>query len=222
MEFTFYDLNKNKRWVNSFKVNKNASFKISNLRIANEIGLITPKTIVTNDPEKAEDFCKLCNWNILVKPFSFEVFFIKKTSFRPFSNKINSEEFYRFKAQIELAPTLLQEYIEKYVELRVTIIGSKIFTAALFSQEGNLNKYDFRNNDAYGIRYEVFQLPKEIEDRLLKFNHHYNLLFSTFDLILTPEGNIVFLECNPNGQWLWIEKVTNMPISLAVAEFLLS
>ena len=34
----------------------------------------------------------------------------------------------------------------------------------------------------------------------------------------TPSGEHVFLECNPNGQWLWIELATGMPISAAIAD----
>ncbi|MGB3514539.1 MAG: hypothetical protein WBA93_36080 [Microcoleaceae cyanobacterium] len=46
----------------------------------------------------------------------------------------------------------------------------------------------------------VYDLPKIITQQLLAFNRHYSLVFSTFDLILTPEGEYYFLECNSNGQ----------------------
>ena len=44
--------------------------------------------------------------------------------------------------------------------------------------------------------------------------------FGAIDMILTPEGEYVFLEVNPNGQWGWIEKLTGMPISQAIADVL--
>jgi hypothetical protein len=31
----------------------------------------------------------------------------------------------------------------------------------------------------------------------------------------------VFLECNPNGQWLWIEDATGLEISKAIAAALI-
>ncbi len=40
--------------------------------------------------------------------------------------------------------------------------------------------------------------------------------FGAIDMILTPEGEYVFLEVNPNGQWGWIEKLTGMPISQVI------
>ena len=47
------------------------------------------------------------------------------------------------------------------------------------------------------------------------------LNFGCFDFIVTPSGEYVFLECNPNGQWLWVELETGLPISQAIAEFLI-
>jgi glutathione synthase/RimK-type ligase-like ATP-grasp enzyme len=44
------------------------------------------------------------------------------------------------------------------------------------------------------------------------------LNFGCFDFIVTPEGEYVFLECNPNGQWLWIEMETGYDISKIMAK----
>ena len=41
-------------------------------------------------------------------------------------------------------------------------------------------------------------------------------------MVLTPDGRYVFLEINPNGQYLWIEKLTGLPISDAVSDLLIS
>ena len=48
----------------------------------------------------------------------------------------------------------------------------------------------------------------------------FGLRYGAIDLIVTPEGRIVFLELNPTGQYLWIEQATGLPISLALAELL--
>ncbi|MGW4639272.1 hypothetical protein ACWEN6_12125 [Sphaerisporangium sp. NPDC004334] len=37
---------------------------------------------------------------------------------------------------------------------------------------------------------------------------------------LTPDGRHAFLEINPNGQFLWIEAATGLPISAAIADLL--
>ena len=47
------------------------------------------------------------------------------------------------------------------------------------------------------------------------------LCFGAIDMILTPKNEYVFLEVNPNGQWGWIEELTRVPISSAVANLLI-
>jgi glutathione synthase/RimK-type ligase-like ATP-grasp enzyme len=46
------------------------------------------------------------------------------------------------------------------------------------------------------------------------------LSFGALDLILTPQGEYVFLEVNPSGQWVWIEDKLDLPISRSIAEWL--
>jgi hypothetical protein len=43
------------------------------------------------------------------------------------------------------------------------------------------------------------------------------LRFGAFDLIEEPDGNVVFLECNPNGEYFWLEESLGFQISDAVA-----
>ncbi|GAA5764612.1 hypothetical protein [Streptosporangium roseum] len=47
------------------------------------------------------------------------------------------------------------------------------------------------------------------------------LSFGAFDFGLTGDGIPVFLECNPNGQWGWLEDATGLPIAAAIAALLL-
>jgi hypothetical protein len=41
-----------------------------------------------------------------------------------------------------------------------------------------------------------------------------------FDFAVTPDGDWVFLELNPNGQWGWIEDHTGLAITSAMADLL--
>jgi len=43
---------------------------------------------------------------------------------------------------------------------------------------------------------------------------------SAIDLIETPQGEFVFLEVNPSGQWGWIADLAGLPIPEAVADML--
>jgi hypothetical protein len=41
-------------------------------------------------------------------------------------------------------------------------------------------------------------------------------------MVLTPDERYVFLEINPNGQYLWIEQMTALPISDAICDLLMA
>ena len=49
----------------------------------------------------------------------------------------------------------------------------------------------------------------------------FNLIFGAFDFIVTPEDKWVFLEVNPNGQWLWLEQSLNLDISKKILDNLI-
>ncbi|MDP9794725.1 D-alanine-D-alanine ligase-like ATP-grasp enzyme [Catenuloplanes nepalensis] len=57
-------------------------------------------------------------------------------------------------------------------------------------------------------------------DRVRRFLAMRRLRFAALDFIVTPDGDHVFLEANPNGQWAWIEDETGLPIAAAVADAL--
>ena len=47
------------------------------------------------------------------------------------------------------------------------------------------------------------------------------LVFGAIDMIVTPAGEYVFLEINANGQYLWIEKQTGLPITSSIVDLLI-
>lgn len=217
----FYNLNLDKYWVNDYWKNRMASSKLCNLEVASQLGLQVPQTIVTNDKSQLQIFCENLNWNVIVKSFFTEGFMTNDGKYwMNYAKRVKQPDFERFANTIEYAPVLMQEYVEKDLELRVTMIGEQIFTAAIHSQEHEKSSQDFRAIDPFELKHTVFNLSKEIEQKLLAFNKHYGLNFSTFDLVLTPKGDYYFLECNPNGQWYWIEELTQMPMAKTMADFL--
>lgn len=46
------------------------------------------------------------------------------------------------------------------------------------------------------------------------------LVFGAFDFAVDCEGTPWFLECNPNGQFLWFEGPTGLPLTAAMADLL--
>lgn len=65
------------------------------------------------------------------------------------------------------------------------------------------------------------KLPEKVQDKLVTMNEKLDIQFGAYDLIYTPKGDYVFLEVNANGQWGWIQELTKMPISSAIADLLI-
>jgi glutathione synthase/RimK-type ligase-like ATP-grasp enzyme len=79
---------------------------------------------------------------------------------------------------------------------------------------------DWRKYDFDRVRHEQFDLPIQVKEKLLFFMKACKIHFGAIDMILTPAGEYYFLEVNPSGQYGWIESLTAMPISRAIAETL--
>ena len=120
--------------------------------------------------------------------------------------------------------TFAQNYVEKDFELRVTVVGKKTFACRIDSQAltDETGKIDWRQGYEHGMKQTAFNLPEDIADKCLEYLRCLGLNFGCFDFIVTPSGEYVFLECNPNGQWLWVEDATGLKISEAIADFLSS
>lgn len=102
----------------------------------------------------------------------------------------------------------------------MTVVGDRVFTCAIHSQDSEKTMHDWRRYDFDNVRHEAYQLPAEVEAKILGFMSATGLIFGAIDMVLTPQGDYVFLEVNPQGQWGWIEEFTGLPIARAIAELL--
>jgi glutathione synthase/RimK-type ligase-like ATP-grasp enzyme len=109
---------------------------------------------------------------------------------------------------------LFQARVNKSADLRVTLVGRQVFCVRLDS-----DLLDWRA-DYDRITYTVIDPPAGLAESCLAFLNALGLQFGAFDFALTEDGP-VFLECNPNGQWGWIEDETGLPIVRAIADLLL-
>jgi glutathione synthase/RimK-type ligase-like ATP-grasp enzyme len=125
-----------------------------------------------------------------------------------------------FRQEMRWAPVILQPYIDKAYEVRATVIGEKVFAAAIFSQSSTRTTYDWRRYNVKHTPHKPFKLSPEVEERCISMVRHLGLVFGAIDLICTPDNRFVFLEINPNGQWAWIEILTGLPIGDAIADWL--
>jgi glutathione synthase/RimK-type ligase-like ATP-grasp enzyme len=119
------------------------------------------------------------------------------------------------------SPMIFQPCLDKRVEVRVTVVGNRVFAAEIHSQRNGRTRIDSRLDFERTPHY-AHELPEPIAEKCCALTARLELAYSTIDLIVTPDEEYVFLELNPNGQYLWIEKITGLPISEAIADHLTS
>ena len=136
----------------------------------------------------------------------------------PFFTRILSgpEEIENNARSIERCPVLLQEYIEKRADIRVICIGREVFAFEIASQEHPLSIHDFRGVSPDLLRHAEHSLPCTLTEQILKFISAQGLQFAAIDLAWAVSGEYYFLENNPNGQWLWLEHCTGVPLTDAM------
>jgi glutathione synthase/RimK-type ligase-like ATP-grasp enzyme len=119
------------------------------------------------------------------------------------------------------AESLFQALIPKKYEIRSFFFQDKFYSMAIFSQNDDQTKVDFRNyNWKKPNRNVPFQLPAWLEDKLYKLMKLLGLHSGSFDLIFTPEGEYVFLEVNPVGQFGMVSIPCNYGLEKILAEYL--
>ena len=196
-------------WMSHPRALRGAQWKGEQLQRAMRMGFRVPNSIVTNSPEQARAFKQAVSGPIIFKAMSTpslasEELTLEQRITNGLGTTIVDDEM-DFDAVAEL-PCHFQEYIPKQYELRVTIIGEQVFAAKIHSQDDARTAIDSRDMSA-DIRYEATILPAELKQRCLAFVHSYGLNFGALDLIVTPDGEVVFLENNPAGQFLYVEQL---------------
>jgi len=207
------------RWVNPLDAGAAAEDKPRQLRLARELGLCVPRTLVTNDPDA-------------VRAFREEVGPLVTKMLTPLSQSMGKAElFVRTSALrdedladlsgLALSPMVFQERIEKRRELRVACVGTRTFTGALDASRSAAGAVDWRAARPDEVRWEHAELDARVAERLARLLSALGLSYGAADLIETPSGETVFLELNPGGEWGMLERDLGLPIGEALAEELL-
>lgn len=222
--WSFYSLFSDVFWMNHPLIGSRLleHNKIYQLKVASTLGLKTPRTLVSNNPEDILSFVQNEGGSAAIKILKGNFFSRdgEEKNLFVFTQRISEDLAKKHFNELQMAPVMIQQYVQKAIELRVTIVGEKVFACAIHSQESERTRDDWRRYDFANVKHEIHILPKPIEEKLITLLRFWGLAYGACDLILTPDGEYVFLEINANGQWYWIEQLTGMPISKTIAETL--
>lgn len=202
-----------------------ANNKQLQLQIAREIGLLTPRTLTSNNPDSVKQFAQECQeQGIITKMLSsFAIYGEQGEEQVVFTNPVSDEDLRNLEG-LCFCPMTFQEKVPKALELRTIIVGHNVFTAAVDSQSLEGSIYDWRKEGRALLEaWKPYQLPKDVEEKLLKLVSTLGLKYGAIDIIVTPEGKHIFLEINPVGEFFWLEICSpHFPISQAIASVLVT
>jgi len=197
-------------WMSPPSAIDRAEAKLLQLEGARGAGFDIPDTLVTNSRDAALEFAAR-HLATVVKALDAPLLGPSTSPSFVFTTLITDAVLAEMNA-VEGAPLIFQQAILPKTEVRVTVVGDRVFGAAAESIA-----LDWRQDaDA---RFRPLELPDEIAAKCAGLVRAFGLRFAGIDLLRDQSGRYWFLELNPNGEWGWLQAI-GLPIAEAIVDVL--
>jgi len=194
-------------WVSHPDATRRAENKLVQLRAARGAGFRIPKTLISQNPDRIREFAAAHGGRIVVKSLT-------NTNHAALTAGVVDQKGLSCDRALRLSPAIYQELIPGTRHLRVHGFGDE-FHAALITCE----QLDWRYHLA-DATVEEYPLPSSNQTALSEVLRTLELRMGIFDLKITPSGEIVWLEVNPQGQFLFIEGLSDLSLTHSLVDFL--
>lgn len=192
--------------------NRDAEYKPEQLITAAACGLVTPRTVITNSLDAVKRFAAEVG-TIVYKPlWSTPCRDADGTATVVWTRAVDLVE---LDDRVAVTAHLFQQIVDKVADIRVTMVGERVFAVRI----DGAPTLDWRYNYT-ALSYELIEAPIPLARAMRAYLAHFGLVFGAFDFALTRDGEWVFLECNPNGQWAWFTDPIPRLIASAIADHL--
>jgi hypothetical protein len=208
-------------WINRPDLDAVAELKPYHMKLAKQMGMRVPRTLMTNDPQEVKQLIEKSDRPIVYKALTGGVIQYPGAFPNSLLTTVVGDEILEHLDRVRHTVCTFQEYIDKAYEVRLTVIGNTFFPVAIRSQEVETTSVDWRGatDMPYG---DYHPLPDEIIERVQLLMSELGLVYGAIDFIVTPDGEYVFLEVNPNGQFMWMYHDLGIPFPDHVADLLMS
>lgn len=180
--------------VNAPDAAARADYKPVQLQTAAALGITVPDTLITSDVAAARMFADQ-HGPVVYKTFR-GVPPAAGLAGAIWTQRIDPAD---LDDSITVTAHMFQSEIDKLADVRATVVGRRVFASAITAPGAPL---DWRSSDWDLLEYAPFELPADLVTRLHAYLDAFGLVSGFFDLVVERgSGRIVFLECNPNGQW---------------------
>jgi ATP-grasp ribosomal peptide maturase len=203
------------RWINHPNRNADAAYKPRELVTAVRCGLDVPDTLITNKAGSVRRFAD--GGETVAKALGAAAIVEEGGRKTMFTYRLNDADLADLRG-VEHTAHQFQRWVPKAFEARVIVVGDQVFAAAIHA--GNAESYVDWRNDYRALRYEPIDPPAHVVTGVIAYCVELGLSYGAFDFVVQPDGRWVFLECNPGGQYGWIEDAVGAPITETIAELL--
>jgi hypothetical protein len=207
-------------WVSPPHRIRTAMLKLDQLRLARRIGLRVPRYLVTNDPAAARAFVAGAPGAVVAKSLGLPSIQYPDRELALPTQVVTAARPWLLDAAGP-GPTFLQDLVPKRREVRLTVIGERALAVAIETAGAPEAAVDMRLAGFDALPHRPVELPAKLTRACLRLVRRLGLRFAAIDLLETDEG-YVFLELNPNGQWLWLELMTGVPLAATLCDLLLA
>jgi glutathione synthase/RimK-type ligase-like ATP-grasp enzyme len=193
------------KWISAPRATEHASNKLNQLAAAHGCGLRIPDTVVTQSPAVVRDFHRRHNGRVIVKP-------VAGTPGPLLFTQFVGEEHMQAEDAIRACPAIYQEYIPGTHHIRLNCFGGQSYACRIDSDD-----LDWRPN--LDVPVSLWPVPDALHRRMRNVLDVLGLDMGIIDLKQTPAGEFVWLEVNPQGQFLFLEGLTGEPLTEHFAEY---
>ena len=198
-------------WMNPVHADEIASHKAFQLSVAPQVGLRVPETLMTSDAEAAQQF--IARMEARGGRAVYKIFAATHQVWR--ETRLVGPADLAHLPSLHLAPVIFQEYVPAVADIRVTLVGGRVFAMSI----SGAPEVDFRLGLGRA-QTAAFNLPAETATALQALMERFGLAYGAVDLRLTAAGELVFLEINPAGEFLFVEAGAGHPVTEALADWL--
>jgi hypothetical protein len=194
-------------WINDPVKDLRAGNKLHQLTMAKQAGLSTPRTLISQEPEHVREFCREMGGRVVAKK-------IAGTQLRHTVSVVVGIDDLRDDQMIRLCPAIYQEIIHSRRHLRVNCFGDAIFATLIES-----DVFDWRRD--LNVPFSEFELDTITRKKLHRLLEIAGLEMGIMDFVLDDGVGPVWLEINPQGQFLFCEALSGQDLTTPFADFLL-
>lgn len=201
-------------WVNHPNANGLMESKARQLALATELGFVIPDTLISNDVVGVREWLRGLSGQAICKAL-----------YSPLIEGSDSDRFIfttllddlpaDVADALRLAPAIFQRALLPKIDYRITVVGSQVLPVRVELTENALDWRTARSD----VRFVACDLSADVTDRCRRYVGAAGLTFGAIDLV-ESEGQVYFLEINPNGEWGWLQRPHGVPIAAALCDLL--